>query len=325
MSERKSLKKNRQTFMAKTYAIGIDLGGTSIKYGVCDDVGEIVKIFSRPTRADQPNEEILKDLADAAKEALAFAKENNLKIECIGLGTPGTVDVKRGHLTGNSPNFKYWNDVPVKASLEKELHLPVWVDNDANLMIYGEYKYGAGKGHQNIVGLTLGTGIGGGIIIDGELFRGSNYAGSEIGHMSICYNGIPCRCGGYGCWEKYASATAMIANYNALNPEKRVTNTLEIFNAFERNEEDAVKVINDEIKLVAVGIANLVNIFNPEVVIVGGGVSEAGDWFVDKIAKHVHLIAIKPGTVGLKVVRAKLGNHAGMLGAAAFACSNSNL
>jgi glucokinase len=310
--------------MARKYAIGIDLGGTTIKYGVCDDSGQILKTFSRPTRADQPDKEILKDLADAAKEALTFAQNNNLKIHCIGLGTPGTVDVERGHVTGNSPNFKYWYDVPIKLTLEKELNLPVWVDNDANLMIYGEYKFGAGMGHQNIVGLTLGTGIGGGIIIDGELFRGSNYAGSEIGHMSICYNGIPCRCGGYGCWEKYASATAMITNYNALNPTKQVTNTLEIFNAFERNEEDAVEVINNEIKLVAVGITNLVNIFNPKMVIVGGGVSEAGDWFVDKIAKHVNLIAIKPGTIGLKVVRAKLGNQAGMLGAAAFALAKSN-
>lgn len=305
----------------KTYALGVDLGGTSIKYGICSGDGKILREFKRFTRADQMDNVILDDLASAALEAMDYAEKNNFNIECMGMGTPGTVDVERGHLTGNSPNFKFWDDVPIKAELEKRLNIPVWVDNDANLMAYGEAKFGAGVGKKDIVCLTLGTGIGGGIILNGELFRGSNYAGSEIGHMSICYNGIPCRCGGYGCWEKYASATAMINNYNMLNPAKQVDSTLDIFSAYGNNEQEAVQVINDEIKLVAVGISNLVNIFNPEMIIVGGGVSEAGDWFVEKISRNVQLIAIKPGTRNLEIVRAQLGNKAGMLGAAAFGMS----
>ena len=309
----------------KTYALGVDLGGTSIKYGICSGDGKILREFKRFTRADQTDSVILDDLASAALEAMDFAEKNNFNIKCMGMGTPGTVDVERGHLTGNSPNFKFWDDVPIKAELEKRLNIPVWVDNDANLMAFGEAKFGAGVGKKDIVCLTLGTGIGGGIILNGELFRGSNYAGSEIGHMSICYNGIPCRCGGYGCWEKYASATAMINNYNLLNPAKQVDSTLDIFSAYGNNEQDAVQVINDEIKLVAVGISNLVNIFNPEMIIVGGGVSEAGDWFVEKISRNVQLIAIKPGTRNLEIVRAQLGNKAGMLGAAAFGMSQMGL
>ncbi len=303
----------------KKYAIGLDLGGTSIKFGICSEDGKIIKKFKQPTRADQSDMIILDDLAAAAKEALVYAKSKKLNIRCVGIGTPGTVDVERGHLTGNSPNFKFWNDVPIKTNVEERLGIPVWVDNDANLMAYGEASYGAGIGRKDIVCITLGTGIGGGIILNGALFRGSDFAGTEIGHMSICYNGIPCRCGSYGCWEKYASATAMIANYNKSNPDLPVTNASEIFVKYDENEQCAVEVVNEEIKMTAVGIANLVNIFNPQLIIVGGGISEVGDWFIDKISRHVGLLAIAPAMKNVKIVRAKLGNKAGLLGAAAFA------
>lgn len=303
----------------KKYAIGLDLGGTSIKFGICSQDGKIVKKFKHPTRADQPDKIILDDLADAAKKALAFAKTHQQKISCVGMGTPGTVNVDEGRLTGNSPNFKFWNDVPIKSNLEERLGIPVWVDNDANLMAYGEAKYGAGVGKKDIVCITLGTGIGGGIILNGKQFRGSDCAGTEIGHMSICYNGIPCRCGSYGCWEKYASATAMIANYNKLSPENPVTNASDIFVKYNENEQCALEVIDEEIKMAAVGIANLINIFNPQLIVIGGGISEVGDWFIDKISRHVGLLAIPPAMKNVKIVRAKLGNKAGLLGAAAFA------
>lgn len=308
----------------KRYAIGVDLGGTSIKFGICAEDGNILKEFQRPTRADQPDDVILTDLGAAINEALKYAKSQNLAITCVGIGTPGTVDVEGGILTGNSPNFKHWDNVPVKARLEQVLKIPVWVDNDANVMAYGEACFGAGVGKKDIVCLTLGTGIGGGIILGGKQFRGTDCAGTEIGHMSIRYDGIPCRCGGYGCWEKYASATAMIAHYNRLNPKNTVSSTIDIFSAYGKNEQSAVQVVDEEIKLVAVGIANLINIFNPEMIIVGGGVSEAGDWFIEKIAQHTALIAIKPAMKNVKIVRAKLGNKAGLLGAAAFALKRND-
>ena len=303
----------------RRYAIGLDLGGMSIKYGICSDEGEIIQEFKRVTRATLPDAVILDDLVAAAKEAMAEAAKKKLHIECIGMGTPGTVDVALGHLTGNAPNFKFWDDVPIKEQLEARLTIPVWVDNDANVMAFGEAIYGAGKGINDIVCLTLGTGIGGGIILGGKQFRGTDCAGTEIGHMSIQFDGIPCRCGGYGCWEKYASATAMIAHYNRLKPDAPVDSTIKIFSAYSDNEQAAVHVIDNEIKMAAVGIANLINIFNPEMIIIGGGVSEAGEWFIDKISRHVSLLAIKPAMKNVKIVGAMLGNRAGLLGAAAFA------
>ncbi len=301
------------------YAIGLDLGGTSVKYGICTQSGQIVREFHRPSQAGQPIETILQNLLDASREALAFAHQQNLTIQAIGLGTPGSVDVERGYLKGNTPNFAFWRDVEIKTELEKALSLPVWVDNDANVMAYGETRYGAGKGFSNAVCVTLGTGIGGGIIIGNKLFRGSNYSGAEIGHMSIKFDGLKCRCGGIGCWELYASATAMIAYYNELNPQELASSTVEIFEAYHRGETTAREVVEREIRLAAVGVVNLINVFNPQVIIIGGGVSEAGNWFIQRIREEALPHAMKPAVEELQIVRAQLGNKAGWLGAAAFA------
>lgn len=309
--------------MKKTrYAIGIDLGGTAIKYGICSREGEIVREFSRPTHADSPVDAILEHLIEAAEEALAFARSQGMSIDAIGLGTPGSVDVEEGFLKGNTPNFKHWRNVPIKRRMEDRLQIPVFVDNDANVMAFGEARFGAGQGSDQVVCITLGTGIGGGVIIDGKLFRGSMYAGAELGHMSICYNGHPCRCGGVGCWERYASATAMIEHYAQLNPDDPVSDTRTIFERYHASEPAAQQVVETEIRMVAVGIANLINIFNPRKIIIGGGVSEAGDWFVERIAGAARERAMEPALENLEIVRATLGNKAGWLGAAAFALSH---
>ncbi len=299
--------------------LGIDLGGTAIKSGLCTIRGEIIQEFIRPTEATAAQQIILQDLKNSALEALEFAKKKHYVVQAIGIGTPGSVDVMNGFLKGGTPNFRYWKNVPIKSELELALALPVFVDNDANVMIYGEYMFGAGKGYKNVVGITLGTGIGGGVILDGEIFRGSNFAGAELGHMSIMYNGKPCRCGGIGCWEVYASATAMIDNYNKMQPAQPVQSTKEIFERYLNGEFHAESVVVEEILLVAVGVSNLLNIFNPEVFIIGGGVSEAGDWFVEEIAQITNSRAMAPATENVQIVRAKLGNSAGWMGAGIFA------
>ena len=305
--------------MARRYAIGIDLGGTSIKYGICSDDGELLQSFKRPTRADLSSRLILQDLGDAAEEALAAAKEKQLLIEAIGMGTPGAVDVEKGYLMGSTPNFLHWHDVPIKQNLEAQLNLPVYADNDANLMAYGEYRCGEGSGFDNVLCITLGTGVGGGIIINRNIFRGSHYAGSEVGHMSIHYDGIPCRCGGIGCWEKYASATAFIDHYRTLCPDREIDGTREIFEQYQQGQDEAKIVVENGIKMIASGLASLVNIFNPQLIILGGGVSEAGDWFIEKIDQVVRQRAMKPPQKHLKIMGATLGNRAGTLGAALFA------
>ncbi|RMF55363.1 MAG: ROK family protein [Calditrichaeota bacterium] len=305
---------------SERYFIGLDLGGTAIKFGICSKQGEIVQEFQQPTRADKPVKTILEDLAHAIQTAQEFAKQHQLPVAAVGMGTPGSVDVECGYLRGNTPNFKHWKDVKIKQYLEEKSQLPLWVDNDANMMAFGEATFGAGKGFSHVVCVTLGTGIGGGIIVDKELFRGSNYAGGEIGHMSIKFDGEPCRCGGIGCWELYASATAMIKNYHLKSGDTSIRSTKEIFEKYYNNETIAREVVEQEIEMAAVGVANILNIFNPQMVIIGGGVSESGDWFIEQIATEAKKRAMLPSSEGVKIVRAKLGNSAGWLGAAAFAC-----
>ena len=299
--------------------IGLDLGGTSIKYGVCLSDGTIIDEFIRQTHKDAPAAVILNDLASAAREALAVARQKGITIQTIGVGTPGSVDVSRGYLKGSTPNFKCWKDVPIKEMLERTLQLPVYVDNDANVMAFGEYRFGAGRGYQTIISITLGTGIGGGIILNGKLYRGHNFAGGELGHMSIFYRGRKCRCGGIGCWELYASATSMLENFRRWSRGTRVHSTREIVDLYEQGDPVAQRVIETEVAMVAIGVASIINIFNPEIFIIGGGVSEAGDWFIDRIRQRVQQSAMEQSLLGVKIVRAELGNKAGWLGAAAFA------
>lgn len=301
------------------FAIGIDLGGTAIKYGICSGDGEIISRFEQPSHADGSAGKILQDLTVAAKEALARAESLQLNIVAVGIGTPGSVDIHKGFLRSGTPNFKNWKNVAIRNALEKNLGLPVFVDNDANMMAYGEFRYGAGKGANNVVCITLGTGIGGGIIIDKKLFRGTFCAGSEVGHMSIDYAGKKCRCGGTGCWELYASASAMVRNYHTLNPGEASAGAREIFKKYELKEEHAVRVVEEEIAMSAVGLANLVNIFNPYKIIIGGGLSEVGDWFIQRIANKVRERAMEDAINSVEIVRAELGNKAGLLGAAALA------
>lgn len=301
------------------YLIGVDLGGTAIKFGISTNAGTIIKEFISDTHRNAPVDSILQKIGDSIREALLYAEKKEIDISAIGLGTPGLVDVNSGNLMGNAPNFKYWRNVEVKARLENGLAIPVFVDNDANAMAYGEFLFGAGKGYNDLICITLGTGIGGGIIINGEMFRGSKYAGAELGHMSIHYAGKKCRCGGIGCWELYASATAMIDNYLSRDPSVKSISPREIFKQCERENEIAIHVVRDEFKFVGAGLASLVNIFNPERVIIGGGLSQAGQWFIEGIVKSTEERAVEDSFKTVEIVAAKLGNKAGWLGAAALA------
>jgi glucokinase len=273
-------------------SIGIDFGGTAIKYGLCSDDGNIHKVFKKPTDANAAPEAILETLVEAAHEARDYGQSAGIKISAIGLGTPGSVDVDRGFLRGGTPNFKLWKNVHIR---------------------------GAGKEAKKIVCITLGTGIGGGIVIDDKVYRGSFCAGAEVGHMSIAYNGKKCRCGGIGCWELYASATAMIQHYHSLHPAASVMKAREIFERYDSKDPFAIQVVEEEIRMVAVGLANLVNIFNPRIVVIGGGLSEAGNWFIEKIAGTVRSLAMENSIEFVRIVRAQLGNKAGLLGAALLA------
>jgi len=302
-----------------SYLIGLDLGGTAIKYGVCDVDGVVKNEFISESNSDEPPDIILNKIKESIAEALYYARNEKWEISAIGVGTPGCVDIESGYLRGSTPNFKFWKDVAIKRPLESQFSIPVFADNDANAMAYGEFLFGAGKDCKNAICITLGTGIGGGIIINQQLFRGSKYAGAELGHMSVCHNGKKCRCGGIGCWEQYASAPAMVENYRTLNADAGSITPREIFKQYQNNDSVATQVINEEIKMIGAGLASLVNIFNPQRIIIGGGLSEAGQWFIDQIAAEVEKRAMQESFKSVEIVPAKLGNKAGWLGAAALA------
>jgi len=305
--------------MKTLYAIGIDIGGTSIKHGICSSDGRLLKQDAESTHSEAPKEVILKNIISLILRNLDYSRQKGITISAVGVGTPGSVDIERGFLMGSTPNFKHWRDVAIADSIRKHINLPVFVDNDANLMAFGEFTFGAGKEKKDVICLTLGTGIGGGIIIDGEIYRGSYYAGAELGHMSIDYQGIPCNCGGQGCLERYASATALIEDYNKENPHHPVNGTKEIFLLLDKGDLSAQKVIKRFVEYLAAGVANIINIFNPEMIIIGGGVSKAGKKFIDDIKVVCRKRAMPVSSKNVEIVGATLGNDAGMMGAAAFA------
>ena len=305
--------------MKLLYAIGIDIGGTSIKHGICSSDGILKKHDAVPTPADAPKDIILQELIKLVSEDLAYSHEQGMLISAVGVGTPGSVDIKSGFLMGSTPNFKHWQNVAIAESLMQQYNLPVFVDNDANLMAFGEFTFGAGKEKKDVICLTLGTGIGGGIIIDGEIYRGSFYAGAELGHMSIDYQGRPCNCGGRGCLERYASATALIEDYNRENPASPVSGTKRIFILREKGDPLAQSVIANFVSYLAAGVANIINIFNPEMIIIGGGVSKAGERFIGDVKEACQKRAMPVSLKNVELVGATLGNNAGIMGAAAYA------
>ena len=320
-----TLEENSKIQVNPKIGIGIDLGGSSIKYALGTDQGEILKENERPSYASEGIEIIINEISEAITEMVGYAKSVGLIPSVVGMGTPGSVDVTTGFLKGSTPNFKHWHDVPIKSKIEKKVCLPIFIDNDANLMALGEAKFGAGIGHQNIICLTIGTGIGGGVILNGELFRGSNFAGTELGHTTIKHDGLKCRCGGKGCLERYASASAMIdlfykKSLSQNSPiEKDRINVKYIFEQKNLGNSLANEIIEKSTYYLGRGIANFINIFNPTIVIIGGGVAKAGKEYLKKVENVALHYAMDCSKENVKIVAAKLGNKAGYMGALGFA------
>lgn len=321
------------------YFIGVDLGGTNIKFGIVSQEGAILHKGILPAQANLGRDAILHNINKAIEESLAFAQRKNIKIKGIGVGSPGTVNLDTGKIEGSCPNIPQMVNTNLKKWLSayfsagsKFGEFPIFADNDANLMALAESKFGSAKGYKDALCITLGTGIGGGIILDGKLFHGSNFAGAEFGHMTICYNGRRCNCGGIGCLEMYASAPGMIKDaINLLRRNKksiihklikrdldRLTTEV-IFEAERKGDVLASDVINQACAHLGAGIASAINLLNPQIVVIGGGVSEGGNNFIQRIEKEVKRRAFPTVTKNLKIVKAKLGNDAGFIGAAMLA------
>ena len=307
------------------YRIGIDLGGTNIAVGVVNEQYEIVAHHSVPTLATRPAAEVIADMGDAVDSALAKAGVSAADCESIGIGSPGTCDSEKGVVV-RAYNLG-WFDVPVCAMLHERFGIPVRLSTDANCAALAETVAGAAIGCKNMVLITLGTGVGGGIIIDGEIYAGMRSAGAELGHTLLVLDGEQCTCGRRGCWETYASATALIrqAQQAAIDhPESLLAQAEEItglavFQAADKGDAAAQAVIDRYCVYVAAGFTDLVNSLAPEMILLGGGISRQGERILSPIREYVvnNCFGQKDGAVPV-IKAAKLGNEAGIIGAAAL-------
>ena len=307
------------------YRIGIDLGGTNIAVGVVDDRHRIVAEASLPTGAHRPAEQVVADMCRAVELALDKAGLTPADCASIGVGAPGTCDPERGVVIC-SYNLN-WFDVPLCAMLTAHFGLPARLSNDANCAALAETVAGAAVGCRNMMLITLGTGVGGGIIVDGRIVSGLGGAGGEPGHSLLVLDGEPCTCGRRGCWEVYASATALIRQgreaaaahpTSLLNRYPELTGR-DVFDAADAGDEAAQAVLERYYVYVAAGITDLVNILSPEMVLIGGGISRQGERLLCPIRRYVAANCFGGENRPQPIIQAaQLGNEAGIIGAAAL-------
>lgn len=311
----------------RKYYVGIDLGGTFIKGGIVDDLGRILVEDKTPTESEKGAGRVATNIANLVKSLLKKMGLAPDDVEGIGMGVPGMIDSKNGNVI-YSNNLR-WKDFRIAEQVEKETGLKVKIANDANVAVLGEAKFGVAKGAENVVMLTLGTGVGGGIVAEGKLVEGNKSAGAELGHSVIVVGGEQCTCGRKGCLEAYASASAIIRDTKRAMEAHKDSKMWELGStekvtgktAFDYMHTDvyAKSVVDHYIQMLACGITNLANIFRPETVILGGGVCAQGDGLVVPLQEKLNA-ELFAGELGpqVKIKIAELGNSAGLLGAAAL-------
>ncbi|MGI5900230.1 MAG: ROK family protein [Christensenellales bacterium] len=311
--------------------IGIDIGGTNIAAGLVDESGSIIAKMSSPTGAERGLDFIVEDMADLCQRLMDGTGLRAENIGAVGIGLPGIVSPQEG-MVYFCPNLN-WRDIPLRDIFAERIDLPVYIGNDANVAAWAERASGVFKGKDNCIFLTLGTGLGGGIILDGKLFTGVHHVGAEPGHMVLVANGNPCNCGNYGCFERYASASALInMAKNALSgkvfPAGEGSLMLEkagsiekidakcVIDSAKEGDEVALDVFEAYAKYLALGIVSLINLFDPEIIALGGGVSNAGEFLLEAVRRHVRENALFKDIPYADIVIATLGNDAGIIGAA---------
>ncbi len=310
------------------YYIGIDLGGTKIAAGIVDEDGKIINKVSIATGRTRESKDIVNDICLLIKNLLKDSNLSEKDIYSVGIGSPGSLDRDKGIIIANfNLNFRY---VPIRDEIHKFISVPVFLENDANCAAIAESIVGAAKGEENVVLITIGTGIGGGIIINNKLYVGSNGAGAELGHVVINLNGEACTCGRKGCWEAYSSATALIQQTKEATAKNPTSKILELvdgdvdrinakipFDAAKLGDETAIGVVDRYIDMLADGLANMVNIFQPDILAIGGGVSKEGENLLAPLREKMKGRTFYIGDLkSTSIVAAKMGNDAGIVGAA---------
>ena len=312
------------------YYIGIDLGGTNIAVGIVDKDGKIVSKTSSPTPAQGDYKEIVAAMVNLSKQLVKDSGFQLSDIDAVGIASPGSIDYKKNSVA-YANNLKF-NDSPVGDEFQSLWNVPVILENDANAATYGEYMIN-GNNAGVFAAITLGTGVGSGVIIDGKVFRGSNGAGVEIGHTTLVHNGLPCTCGKKGCWEVYAAATALVRQTKEaiekhpeslmakLADERGKVNGRTAFDAAKQGDAVAKEVVDNYICYVADGLVNIVNTFQPNKVVIGGGISNEGEYLLAPIREYVKKYDYNKLFTRVEIEAATLFNDAGIIGAALLAKS----
>lgn len=315
------------------YIVGVDLGGTNIVVGAMpEDGSQTLAVREQPTHAERGAEGVVDRITSMIAQAISdVISEQGARPQDflgVGVGAPGPLDRERGVVVV-APNLG-WRDFPLRDSISERIRLPVALDNDANCATFGEWWRGAAQGARNAVGLTIGTGIGGGIVLDGQLYHGSSDVAGEIGHTTIDSTGRYCRCGNYGCLEAYASGPAIalrarealerdeVSSLRRMVDGHLATITAQtVYEAANRGDALALEVVRDTAKFLGTGIANLLNVLNPDVVVITGGVTRAGDRLFEPLRAEVKRRAFRPAVAACRILPGALNGTAGVVGAVA--------
>ena len=316
----------------KKAAIGIDIGGTNIKLGLVDEKGRILLRDTFRTKDSSTRDGLIDKLASHIRALSDEARHRGLKLQGVGIGAPGPIDVERGFVYF-FPNIPGWKNTPLKALLEKRIRMAVFVENDANAMALGEFRFGAGKGVKDMVALTLGTGLGGGLVVNGRLYHGPHFSAAEVGHMIVDPKGPLCGCGNRGCIETFVGNGYFVAEVRRelkRRPRTALTSLLK------GGQELTPKLVQDaafkgdafcKAQWARTGdrlgsfLAGLVNLLNPEKIVIGGGLAQSGPLLFGPVRAAIKKKAFPIASRFVKVVPAQLGPEAGLVGAAALALS----
>ncbi|HZT15461.1 MAG TPA: ROK family protein [Gaiellaceae bacterium] len=303
--------------------LALDIGGTKLAAGVVEADGSVRSFLVGPSEAAQGPDPTLERLFGLARRSVAESGIEWSEIQAIGIGCGGPLDAERGVLLA-PPHLPGWRDVPIGPLAEREFERPVTLENDATAAAAGEHRWGAGAGTRNMVYLTLSTGVGGGVVVDGRLYRGARGNGGELGHVTVDWRGRPCRgCGRRGCLEAYVSGTSIAER--AREAGLPLETAEEVAAAARAGEPTATRVWDETVEALACGLTSIVNLFEPELVVVGGGVSRSGEQLLAPVRDLVRSSAMQPAAEGVEIVASPLGDRVGVVGAAAIVYDRAEL
>lgn len=298
----------------KKYVVGVDVGGTNIKLGLVHPRGFVIARSHFPTKPfSSSKKELIKAIADQIEKIISSNGLKHKEVAGVGIGLPGLINFDQG-IVRFLPNIPGWKNVPLKTILERKLKLPVFVENDVKLITLAEWKFGAGKGVKNLICMTLGTGVGSGLILDNRLYRGAANAAGELGHVPLNEQGPACNCGGYGCYERYVGNKPLFAFASEIMNKPEMT-TQKMFALAEKGNKKALRFWRESATHIGNGLVGVVNLLNPELIIIGGGVSNNEKYLFPVIKEVIKKRAMSLQGSIVKIKRAKFKDDAGIVGA----------